>query len=158
MAGGAVVKPPPTAVFDIDGVLADSWGRRHHLRTRDPDWDGFFQDCLTDTPLPLITVANMLSENFYQILLVSSRPEANREKTLAWLHAHGVLYDRLYMRPDILTHGWDDWKLSALLDIANDNEVKLIFEDCPAVIVGLRARGLPVVPILSGYYGWQVRG
>jgi phosphoglycolate phosphatase-like HAD superfamily hydrolase len=41
------------AVFDIDGVLADSFWRGHYIWKNKPDWEGFFEACPNDPPQAL---------------------------------------------------------------------------------------------------------
>ena len=42
----------PLAVFDLDGTLADTRHRLHHLERRPADWDAFFAAARDDPPLP----------------------------------------------------------------------------------------------------------
>ena len=149
------------ATFDIDGVLADSWWRRHHLRGSRPDWEAFFEDCPGDPCLPLTRLPRILEGAGYDILFITSRPEGNRAKTELWLVRNVPTEEtfELYMKPVALEGaGGDSWKIETLLSWAQTYDIHFIFEDCPKIITALRAAKLPVVPILSGYYNWQVRG
>ena len=38
----APIEPGESAIFDLDGVLADANGRQHYLDGAVRDWDGFF--------------------------------------------------------------------------------------------------------------------
>jgi hypothetical protein len=150
---------PPTAIFDIDGVLSESWNRRSFIRGPKPDWPGFFDACEGDTPLPLCQLALHLEDVGWEILFVTSRPEGNREKTQAWLKQYAVCHTpALYMRPEDhdIDHRSVTWKVGVVRDLCDRYSVKLIFEDDPSIIRALRALALPVVPILSGYYQWLV--
>ena len=140
-------------ISDIDGVISDSWGRRHHIRKSPPDWDAFFDDCAGDPTLPLAALLAVLED--WHILLVTSRPERNRDLTQEWLMRHNVAYDALYMRPTDGAHL--SWKLDTIRDLCDRYPVEFIFEDDPAIIGPLRQLRLPVVPIFSGYYRWEVR-
>jgi hypothetical protein len=150
------------AIFDIDGVLADSFWRGHYIWKNKPDWEGFFDACPNDPPQALAALPAILEDAGYTLFYVTCRPEWNREKTEAWLieHLGDVKRPHPIMRPDdIGKTNWgdgDSWKVNVIRDLAGKHDVHFIFEDCPTIIIRLRALKLPVVPILSGYYPWRV--
>lgn len=89
-----------TFIFDIDGVLADSSHRAHHLRKRPPDWQAYRAGIVDDRPIiPIVALASALHVAGQTVLLVTSRDAATRPQTEQWLEAHGVKFAALFMRP-----------------------------------------------------------
>lgn len=87
-------------IFDIDGVLADSSHRAHHLRKRPPDWQSYRAGIADDKPIaPIVALASALHAARQSVLLVTSRDAATRPQTEQWLESHGVQYTALFMRP-----------------------------------------------------------
>ena len=133
-----------TVIFDIDGVLADCTHRLHHILVpgRKQDWDAF--DALThkDTPIPAsVWLLNILRHRA-KIVLLTGRSERVRKATEEWLHVNGIKYDELLMRAS------GDRRKAAYVktDIMNEHNltadnVMCIFEDEPATITILRAKG-----------------
>jgi hypothetical protein len=145
------------AIFDIDGVLSDSWHRRSYIRGSKPDWPAFFDACETDPPLPLCSLTHTLGGIGWRLFYVTTRPESNRDKTEAWLDTY-CAPGTVYMRPEASDsdHRGIGWKVNVIRDLCDRFEVKFIFEDSPDIIVALKRLKLPVVGILSGYYSWTV--
>lgn len=147
----------PTAIFDIDGVLADSWHRRSYITRIHPDYDGFFEACDRDPALPLCGLPSLLEDAGYEVFYVTSRPLSVFRKTKAWLQEHleQSAPPRLVMRPEDREDG-DSWKVEVITRLVHRFDVEFIFEDSPNVVRMLKMLKLPVVPILSGYYDWKV--
>jgi phosphoglycolate phosphatase-like HAD superfamily hydrolase len=78
-------------IFDIDGTLADTTHRLHHIKAKPPNWDAFFAD---DSKGPLIEpirdLARLVAAQNYRIILVSGRTDKVRRETEAWLTKHAV--------------------------------------------------------------------
>jgi AAA domain-containing protein len=86
-----------TAIFDIDGTLANLSHRLHLL----PNYDAFFAQAGGDIAIwPMVNLAIKLYDCDYQIILVSGRTDRIRKETENWLDHHGIKYAELYMRPD----------------------------------------------------------
>lgn len=88
-------------IFDIDGTLAD---HRHRLQYVEKDgkkdWKSFFSEQKDDIPYPhTVLLANLLSK-FSAIILITARPECERQTTVEWLTSYKVKYDMLLMRPN----------------------------------------------------------
>lgn len=83
---------PYCVLFDIDGTLA-----KH--TTRGPyDLEELETDNVNESVANLIDIYPMLDDDM-KIILLSGRQGEYRNQTEAWLHAHGIKYDELYMRP-----------------------------------------------------------
>ena len=88
----------PLAVFDLDGTLADTRHRLHHLQGRRKDWDAFFDAARDDPPLATGVLLAVQSAQDCDVAYVTGRPERCRADTLAWLAAHGLPAGELVMR------------------------------------------------------------
>lgn len=89
-----------TIITDLDGTLCDISHRVHHVRNGNNDWDKFFEECIHDTPKwPTIQIVNLFYEKGYRILICSGRSDQVFDKTMAWLHGHGVKFTDILMRP-----------------------------------------------------------
>lgn len=85
-------------IVDIDGTLADTRHRLHHLAKTPKDWKGFYDQMGLDTPYDyVIEVVNALSVK-YLVVAMTGRPEEYREITRAWLDKYNVAYAQLMMR------------------------------------------------------------
>lgn len=91
-------------IVDIDGTLSDPNHRRHHVEGDNNDWEKFFEKVDDDG---LKDWCREIIDRFkydYNILLVTGRPERSidgvdvKQKTIDWLEAYGVHWDRLVMR------------------------------------------------------------
>lgn len=96
-------------VFDIDGVLADTRHRAHHICKEDltlkehPDWEAFFAECGEDPVIESgMVLLRALAEQGHNaaISFLTGRSEQVRTLTEDWLEENlEVWYDELIMRP-----------------------------------------------------------
>lgn len=86
-------------IFDLDGTIADSSHRSHHLRRGPVDWVAWESGISDDSPIgDVISILKSLAESGYRILLATSRAERCRQSTEEWLNQNAIPYDRLFMR------------------------------------------------------------
>ena len=103
-------------IFDLDGTIANLKHRLHFIQKVPKDWDGFFNACFHDTPVRwIIDIMDLLECAGSRILILSGRSDAVREPTVSWLHAHGIPYNVLLMRPEG-DHRHDEIVKKELLD------------------------------------------
>ena len=76
-------------IFDIDGTLAHTSGRRSHY-----DLDLVIYD---DVDINVATILTQLSQRF-TILIVTGREETSRTETEEWLQLHQIQYESMFMR------------------------------------------------------------
>lgn len=133
------------AVFDIDGVLADTRHRLHHVAQRPKNWNAFFAAADRDPLLELgAAFAHELATGS-EIVYVTGRPESMRRQTTAWLQRSGLPTGRLHMRraddrrPATVVKS-ELWKV-----VQREGEIGAIVDDDDAVIAVARAAGLPVL-------------
>jgi hypothetical protein len=89
-------------IIDIDGTLADTAHRLHHLYPKEggeKNWGAFFAEAKNDKPNQhMINLAEMYVETGYTVVLLTGRPSNTRSDTIWWLEKYNVLYDHLLMR------------------------------------------------------------
>jgi len=79
---------PAAVVLDLDGVLADTRHRMHHLRARPKDWDGFFTAAVHDPAHPEgLALAREAARRGAPVVYLSGRPERTRADTEAVVDA-----------------------------------------------------------------------
>lgn len=133
-----------TAIFDIDGTLADTAHRLHHIKAKPPNWDAFFAECVNDPVIePVRELAQVLTAQGYKIILVSGRTDKVREQTEAWLADNGVPYQELHMRAEG-DYRQDFIVKAEILDaiLAEGHEIAFVVDDRPSVVAMWRERGL----------------
>lgn len=86
-------------IFDIDGVLANSSHRLHHIQKPTPDWASFFEDSYLDPPIAHNIALYRHLQDHYPMHLITGRAESTRQMTAKWLEKHGLQWDTLHMRP-----------------------------------------------------------
>ncbi|WP_065328187.1 phosphatase domain-containing protein [Tritonibacter mobilis] len=91
-----------TALFDIDGTLANIEHRRPLLAGQRPDWKSFNASMGADTPnFPVVELYKALWDSGkYQLILVSGRGEEHRKLTETWLTWNEIPFERLLLRPE----------------------------------------------------------
>ena len=78
-------------VFDLDGTLALTEHRNHHLEKDPKDWDAFHAACGDDAPnWPVIAVYNALAAAGARVVIWTGRSSAVGNETMEWLIRHQV--------------------------------------------------------------------
>jgi len=158
-------------IMDLDGVLADTSHRNHHLLSQPIDWDAFCGDCGKDELIPAgATLYNLLVTQCRQlghliqnneleadipfVDVMTGRPERFREPTMKWFEASGLLLPRaVHMRPD------DDHRPDSVLKIEmyeriyKDQETVLaVFEDRDRCVKAWREAGVTCYQVAEGKF------
>ncbi|MFZ5872387.1 MAG: HAD family acid phosphatase [Actinomycetota bacterium] len=129
-----------TVVLDLDGVLADTTHRMHHLRGRRKDWEGFFAAASHDPAHPEgLALARAAVERGAAVVYLSGRPERLRDDTLGWLRRVGAPDGEVVLRPDGDRRPARVVKLAALRRLATDRRLDVLVDDDPDVVAAVRA-------------------
>ncbi|MFE3904781.1 HAD family acid phosphatase [Streptomyces sp. NPDC059153] len=147
----------PLAVFDLDGTLADTGHRQHHLEGRRRDWNGFFSAAVDDPPLPEGVRLVLSSAEECEVRYLTGRPERCRRDTVAWLAEQGLPEARLYMRRNDDRRPARHTKLEILKRLGREYVVRMLVDDdelvCDAAeqagFTVVRARWMKVSPALE---------
>jgi phosphoglycolate phosphatase-like HAD superfamily hydrolase len=141
-------------IFDIDGTLADPSQRLHHIIGHPKDWDSYDALAHTDKPIdPMITLAQVLFHNGFEIMLLTGRSERVRKATEDWLMEHGVDYDFLIMRPEGDRREDTVVKMENLHEFLEENpeyKIETIFEDRKRLAEAFRQEGYHVCHVAEG--------
>ena len=135
----------PLAVFDLDGTLADTRHRLHHLARRPKDWDAFFAAAPDDPPLETGVALARESARECDVAYVTGRPERCRADTLAWLSAHGLPPGTLEMRGGRDRRPASTAKVELLRRLAADRVVAVVVDDDERVCDAYEAQGWTVL-------------
>ena len=143
-------------IFDLDGTLALIDDRRK-ISTKPNgkmDWDKFFdpKNISLDKPnIPVIKMAQSLSDSGFQIVIFSGRSKGTIDATKLWLSQNNVPWSRLFMRPikdftpdDVLKQNW-------LNDIGKD-DVLCTFDDRNKVVDMWRNNGITCFQVADGNF------
>jgi predicted kinase len=82
---------PDCVIFDLDGTLALSYGRRNMF-----DWDKVDRDSLNEIVAEQVKFHKSKGRT---IIILSGRDEVSKALTEEWLKFYDVEYDFIYMRP-----------------------------------------------------------
>ena len=145
--------PRSVVVFDMDGVIADAASRQAYIRRKEPDWEGFFLACGTDTVVPGAQALIDAVDPAMSLVLLTARPATVRPQTEHWLAENEIRHDALLMRPYGDYTASTDFKRAAAAElIRNDFEIALSVEDDPRNVEMFRSLGVPCYYVHSGYY------
>ena len=91
-----------TAIFDIDGTLADIEHRRHYVTGGRSYWEKFNESMGDDTPnAPVVSLYHSLwRSGDYNIEIVTGRNERFRDITERWFIWNEIPFKRITMRED----------------------------------------------------------
>jgi hypothetical protein len=130
-------------IIDLDGTLSDCNHRLHLIEGPKKNWDSFFEGCIDDPVIePMLNILKMFRDD-YKIVIITARPEKNRELTTQWLYNNQIKFDALYMRRNVDFRKSPQVK-SDLVDqaIANLYNPIYAFEDREDCCVMFRERGI----------------
>lgn len=150
-----------TVIFDLDGTLALIDDRRA-LATKDNgkmDWDVFFdpKNISLDLPnRPVITMAQMLKDQGYRIVIFSGRSKGTKEATKEWLKDFLVPFDVIKMRPTSKEFMFmpDDKLKQMWLDklFPNKEDILCVFDDRNKVVKMWRDNGINCFQVADGNF------
>lgn len=134
---------PKAVIFDIDGTLADTQHRLHHVLQHPKNWDAFFTEAEHDPVIePIRELVKLVTKQGVKVILVSGRTDKIRGLTTDWLSRNGIPFDSLFMRSEG-DHRADHIVKAEILDvILREDEVLFVVDDRPSVVAMWRARGL----------------
>lgn len=147
-------------ICDLDGTLCDTTHRLHYVKVPEGEkknWKGFFEDMVKD-PIRK-DVAEMLtsfSQEGYDIIFVSGRPDTYKKHTLLWLIRNAMPYLPKGFVTLIMRRAGDkredvETKLQILNDhFPNRKQIHKVIDDRPSVIRMWREQGLDVIDVGNG--------
>ena len=148
-----------TIIFDLDGTLA-LIDKRREVSTKPNgklDWGKFFNSTnikLDEPNLPVIKMAQLFSEQGFNIVILSGRSNKTETATRSWLSKNKVPFNKLIMRNSETNHFTPDWVLKKnMLDENLDiNDVFLVVDDRDRVVKLWRSLGLTTFQVAEGNF------
>ena len=148
-----------TIIFDLDGTLA-LIDKRREVSTKPNgklDWGKFFNSTnikLDEPNLPVIKMAQLFSEQGFNIVILSGRSNKTETATRSWLSENKVPFNKLIMRNSETDHFTLDWVLKKnMLDENLDiNDVFLVVDDRDRVVKLWRSLGLTTFQVAEGNF------
>jgi hypothetical protein len=138
-------------IFDLDGTLANSEHRVHHLTGAVKDWRAFYAACDLDEPVaPILATMGAMIAAGHNCEIWTGRSAEVAEETCHWLARHGLGDVLLRMReagdhqPDTtLKAGW-------LEEVGWTPD--LVFEDRASVVEMWRSHGIICCQVAPGNF------
>ena len=148
-----------TIIFDLDGTLA-LIDKRREVSTKPNgrlDWGKFFNSTnikLDEPNLPVIKMAQLFSEQGFNIVILSGRSNKTETATRSWLSKNKVPFNKLIMRNSETDHFTPDWvlKKNMLDENLNINDVFLVVDDRDRVVKLWRSLGLTTFQVAEGNF------
>lgn len=142
---GSLDNRPLLATIDLDGVVADTRHRLHHLQTRPKNWDAFFDEARADAVLAEgLEVARTLAGQA-EIVYLTGRPERCRADTEDWLREHDLPSGRVLMRRAGDRRPGAMVKAGIWRRLSRTHRLVMAVDDDPTVIEQARKAGIPVL-------------
>lgn len=143
----------PVVIMDIDGTLANADHRVHLIASEPKNWPAFLAAAEHDTVNPEIRALNNTMFGTALIFILTGRSSRDRQMTKTWLSRHGILYDRLMMRPED-DRREDTIVKSEMLDalLAEGHKILFAVEDRRRVVRMWRERGIRALHVTEGDY------
>jgi predicted secreted acid phosphatase len=139
-------QPAGAVVLDLDGVLADTRPRMHHLQGRPKNWDAFFAAAVDDPVHPEgLAIAHAAVEKGATVVYLSGRPERTRDDTLTWLERAGAPDGEVLLRREGDRRPARMVKTAELRRLARRMVVDVLVDDDPEVVSAVREMRPPVV-------------
>ena len=151
-----------TVIFDLDGTLAIIDKRRIKAgktadgkETKKMDWDVFHDPSnihLDEPNIPVIKMAQLFSEDGFNIVIFSGRSDKTEHTTRSWLSRNRVPFHKLVMRPHKTMNFIPDeiLKKDMLDKHADINDIFMVVDDRQKVVDMWRDLGLTVFQVAPG--------
>ena len=142
-------------VFDMDGTLAhfDADELGHLVHGVEKQWDAFFDAMDLAKPIENIErLLRILHASGHAIVICSGRPAGWQHRSEAWLRAHNIPFDGMYLRPEDADHRTDEEvKEDLLAQIISDGfNLWLVVDDRRRVVDKWRDMGLTCLQCAPG--------
>ena len=151
-------------MVDLDGVLADTTHRQHHIERRagrPPGRDGwrqFFAAAGADPVIPATRALLRWLPEEVTIVLLSARPGWIFDTTVGGLEQHEVPWHLLVLRGEGPVGPAAAFKRDVVRTLADAGfRIEACLDDDPAVVAAYRADGVPVLPVAMEVPGPRAR-
>ena len=151
--------PATAIVFDIDGVLAHGAVTAEEAQQKiDAGVYDTIQEYLQDVmrnadPLHSgIALLNLIDPEL-TVILLTSRDAGAKDLTIGWVEQHSINWHLLITRELFPTSSTSEYKSAAVAELQTTGfDIRLVIDDDPSNVSGIRSMGVPCMYIHSGYY------
>jgi hypothetical protein len=130
--------------------------RLHHVKDGNHNWDQFFLDCVSDTPIKDIIELVGILEFGHTIIFVSDRGSQVRQETLSWIETHipfSIDDDQLLMRAEGDFRPDHEIKLELIGNAGIKPEnIFLALDDRDQVVQMWRKNGIRCLQVANGNF------
>lgn len=134
----------PAIIVDLDGTVANTEHRLHHLMEEPKDWAAFKAAMIHDIPVNyVIELVRAMHKYGVAVFVFTAREQDTRSLTMQQLRSWKVPYSRLLMRQVGDTTPDEALKLSWLKQIHEHHNVLFAIEDRPEVVQMWRDNAVP---------------
>jgi hypothetical protein len=149
-----------TVIVDLDGTIADSEHRLHHIKTKPKKWNKFNKLAYDDSVIDDIHfLVRSLWLSGCKVVVCTAREESGREETERWLYCPEKanlkdVVEKVYMRPKGDYREDSIVKIETLLPmiVSDGYDVFLVLEDRNRVVEAWRNAGLRCLHVCWGDY------
>lgn len=149
-----------TVICDLDGTIADSEHRLHHIKQKPKNWRKFNDLAYDDNVIDDIHfLVRSLWLSGCKIVVATAREESGREETERWLYCSDKanmsgIVEKVYMRPKGDYREDSIVKIDRLLPqiLADGHNIFLIIEDRSQVVSAWRNAGFRCLQVCEGNY------
>lgn len=139
------------AFVDLDHTISDAFWRDYLIKDvmTELDWAYYHQQSCLDNPIrENCELVRALFAYDYEIIILTSRHEACRVPTIAWLHKHNIPFHCVIMRPTGNSESAAPLKLrqaKEYLDATTEDKTVFIIDDNEAVCATFCEAGASVL-------------
>lgn len=143
-----------TYIFDIDGTIANTDHRVHHLEGDKKDWKSWYAKAQDDIPYwEIVDLMRLAHDAGIAIVICTGRDSGVRKETEEWLSSHNLPYHQLYMRKAGDRRDDTIVKFELLEQMQQEGyDPVLVFEDRDRVVKMWRDAGLKCLQVKPGEY------
>ena len=136
-----------TVIFDLDWTMCDPTEFSHLIEGPEPRWEEFHKLIPQFKPIIATIKLNRVIATSHDVMIITGRPDQYRTQTEQWLTRHGVVFNRLFMRPKATPITTPSWEVKR--EIFQQNTLIGVqffaaFEDDPLACEMYRKAGLVV--------------
>lgn len=140
-----------TILIDVDHSISNAFWRDPMIGAN--DWNEYHAASIGDEPIwDTLYLLRALSDDDYNIVALTARPEKWRQLTMSWMHKFAVPVDELLMRADENYRSAPELKLELVAARFGDrikDEVAFMIDDREDVIDAMRGLGISCMQIFA---------
>ena len=141
---------PNAVICDLDGTLFNNHHRKHFMFGG--SWEEYHKAIVDDVPyVGMLSLLEMYRKMGNEIILLTARPEDDREATLKCLIKHDIQFEHLFCKPNEMNADSRFFKLDHYKKyIEPGYKVIAAFDDNPDVLDAWQNENIPTFQCYEG--------